>query len=539
MTPRPGRIFLPLLLSGMLATGLLLGGKMKDAGPVVEVVKYHDTLRTMAVEGAIEELIRYIDARYVDDLHRDSLIRKAIHSLMSQLDPHSEFLPSAEVQRLRETRDGRFSGIGVEFTIMDDTVYVLRTLPESPAREADLQPGDRLLQVDEHPVSGTGATPLFITESMRGEQGQRIRLKVWRPGIGNMDLQMRRASVHVPSVQAGLMLDSTVGYIAIRRFGAQTYREFMQEVERLSNEQGMEHLLLDLRGNPGGYLQEAVNILSQLFAERNRLLVYTVGRQKDRRDYQTSGKNFFRIGRLVVLVDEYSASASEIVAGAVQDWDRGLVAGRRTFGKGLVQEQYGLSNGAAVLLTVARYYTPSGRSIQRDYSDPVRYAETPAAPEGALPSGSDSTVYFTAKGREVYGGGGITPDVLFPPDTVRHSAAWAALTPWVHRYILQEFLLPGKDAEDAAGTGEAICWSRFQDMVRRRAPEWSSAVDKGPTAKALRLYLELEMTRLLEGEQAHHQLKVERDEEIRLALALFRDSLRFEALEASPEKRRR
>lgn len=540
---RPQRIFLPLLLSGMLATGLLLGGKMKDAGPVVEVVRYHDTLRTMAVEGAMEELVRYIDARYVDDLNRDSLIGKAIQSLMGQLDPHSEYLPPEEVRRLRETRDGRFSGIGVEFTIMDDTVYVLRTLEDSPAREAGLQPGDRLLQVDEQPVSGVEATVASISDRMRGEQGQRVRLKVWRPGVGNMDLQLRRASVQVPSVLPGMMLDSVTGYIAIRRFGAQTYREFMQQFERLSNEHSMQDLLLDLRGNPGGYLQEAVNILSQLFSERNRLLVYTVGRQKDRREYATSGKNFFPVGRLVILVDEYSASASEIVAGAIQDWDRGIIAGRRTFGKGLVQEQYSLSNGAAVLLTVARYYTPSGRSIQRDYSDAARYAEGSGLRlETALSNGPppvDTTKYLTAGGREVFGGGGITPDVLIPADTIRLTEAWKELTPWIHRFILQELVLPGLEAEAIEAKDDAYWWGRFREMIRRKAPAWSGALDKEAFARLMRRHLEGEITRVFEGEEAFNQFRIRQDEEIARAQALFRDPAAFEALQRPAAKPRR
>lgn len=534
---------MPLLLSGMLAAGLLLGGKMKDAGPVVEVVRYHDTLRTVAVEGAMEELVRYIDARYVDDLDRDSLIGNAIQGLMAQLDPHSEYLPPEEVRRLRETRDGRFSGIGVEFTIMDDTVYVLRTLEESPAREAGLQPGDRLLMVNEHAVSGVEASVASISERMRGEQGQRVRLKVWRPGVGNMDLQLRRATVQVPSVLPGMMLDSTTGYIAIRRFGAQTYREFMQQLEKLANDGPMQDLLLDLRGNPGGYLQEAVNILSQLFPERNRLLVYTVGRQKDRQEYTTSGKNFFPVGRLVVLVDEYSASASEIVAGAVQDWDRGLVAGRRTFGKGLVQEQYPLSNGAAVLLTVARYYTPSGRSIQRDYSDAARYREgsglRPETANGPGPVPADTTRFQTAGGRVVFGGGGIAPDILIPADTLRLTEAWKDLAPWVQRFILQELVLPGLEAEAIEQTGDTHWWDRYRDMIRRKAPDWAGQLENPAFARVMRHYLESEIIRIFRSEDEFNQWKVREDEEIRRGLTLFRDQAVFENLQQASNRNRR
>lgn len=521
----------------MLALGLLLGGRMQKAGPVVEVVRFHDTLRTVALEGSVEEMIRYIDARYVDQIGRDSLLQGAIESLMRRLDPHSEYLPPAEVLRLKESREGRFTGIGIEYTVMDDTVYVLRPIPGGPGQEAGLLPGDRLLTVDETPVSGQGLESLRIADLMRGEQGSRVRLKIWRPTAGLLDVSLQRANVEVPSVLPGAMLDENTGYISIRRFGTHTYREFMQELERLIHDEGMQHLVLDLRGNPGGYLHEAVNILSQLFAERNRLLVYTVGRQQDRREYHSTGRTFFDVGRLIVLVDEGSASASEIVAGAIQDWDRGLIAGRRTFGKGLVQEQYTLSHGGALLLTIARYFTPSGRSIQRDYSDPTRYKEEikerfrhgDHSPSG--PSAVDTNTYFTYHGRNVFGGGGITPDITLTADTVRASAVYQEWANRINRFILQE-LLANTDVLESDLLGQPdFLWDSFLAWALRTYGKKLPGLGRNAMTEALRMHLLLEMARINGGPEEQNRIQILYDPEIQAAVRLMSDKKAFAALQ--------
>jgi carboxyl-terminal processing protease len=537
------KILLPLLLSVMMSAGIILGGKMQDAGPIVEIIRYKDNLGNAAMEGPIEEMIRYIDARYVDPLSRDSLIKQAISTIVGQLDPHSDWLPPLEVQRLKESREGHFSGIGLEFTLLNDTVFVLRNLEDSPSSEAGILAGDRLLMINDSLIAGPGITYEKVATLIRGEQGSKVRLKLWRPGEGNLDVQVRRASISTPSVMPGIMLDSTTGYLAIKRFGATTYREFMQELEILSRDQGMKDLLIDLRGNPGGYLNEATNILSQLFEDRKNLLVYTVGRTNDRREYTSTGKVFFRVGKVILLVDEGSASASEIMAGAIQDWDRGLIAGRRTFGKGLVQEQYPLKDGSALLLTVSRYFTPSGRSIQRDYSDAQAYAKdlTSRSESGELTAAKpvftqDTTVFFTYGGREVFGGGGIVPDIHIPLDSVRVSTVYRQLLEVLPRFIIEEILQGNprytfEDITDHSKVLDQEVWAKYVQFVKKNNTKLAAQLESKSMAKAIRYRLFNEVGRILGGENAQNAITAGYDPEVQLTLGLFKQKKLFDDLD--------
>ncbi len=526
---------MPLLLCSMVALGMIFGGKMQGSGPVVEVVRYHDTLRAASMEGKIEELIRYIDARYVDEIGRDSLLEDAIHSLMGHLDPHSEYLSPAEVLRLRESREGVFTGIGVEFIIHEDTLHILRVLPGSPAEEKGLLPGDRILMANDSLLTGPELDHEKATAQLKGDQGSRVRLKIQREGVGLLDVRLRRTSIRVPSVSEGVMLDTTTGYVRIHRFGANTYREFMESIEILHKESNMKDLLIDLRGNPGGYLHEAINILSQLFPEKDRLLVYTVGREADRREYKTSGRRFFAVDRVVLLVDENSASASEIMAGAIQDWDRGLIAGRRTYGKGLVQEQYGLRDGSAIILTIARYYTPSGRSIQRDYSDLQAYEldvqarkERGELTQKTTANTTGSKTYSTYNGRSVFGGGGVSPDVFIPLDTTRNSAQIKAAQHHIPAFQLHE-IRSGQAGPDQLKDQEAL-WARFR--------QWSSQQDKTVQASiavvignpVFKQVLMRQVARYAGGEAEETRMNVFQDPEILTAWKLFQEKGVFERL---------
>lgn len=529
------QIWMPLLLCTMVALGMIFGGKMQASGPILEVVRYHDTLGTAVMEGKLEELIRYIDARYVDEIGRDSLVQEAISSLMGHLDPHSNYLAPAEVIRLKESREGIFTGIGVEFIIEQDTLHILRVLPGSPAEENGLLPGDRVLIVNDSLLVGPQLTSEHARSILAGEQGSRVRMKIERTGTGNMDIRLRRASIRVPSVSDGVMLDSVTGYVRIHRFGANTYREFMESIEDLHKASGMKDMLIDLRGNPGGYLHEAINILSQLFAEKDRLLVYTVGRESDRREYMTSGRRFFEVNRVVVLVDENSASASEIMAGAIQDWDRGLIAGRRTFGKGLVQEQYGLRDGSAIVLTIARYYTPSGRSIQRDYSDAEAYQQhtrdrkaSGELTQGSPSTGIDSKVYSTYNGRSVYGGGGINPDVFISYDTALDRPELRQILDLVPSFQLAEI------HRNFAGTAQLAdpdaVWKRFEQWLVKKDKSLGAALKDGPFASLVRLQVLKKVVHYIGGESEETRFNTTRDPEIKEALRLFHEKGVFEKL---------
>lgn len=531
----PPQIWMPLLLCSMVALGMIFGGKMQASGPILEVVRYHDTLGTATMEGKLEELIRYIDARYVDEIGRDSLLDDAISSLMGHLDPHSSYLTPEEVVQLKESREGIFTGIGVEFLLDHDTIHVLRVLPESPAEEKGLLPGDRILIANDSVLTGAGMTAKRARDILAGEQGSRVRLKIDRSGTGLMDVRMRRTSIRVPSVSDGILLDSLTGYVRIHRFGANTYREFMESIEVLHKTTGMKDLLIDLRGNPGGYLHEAINILSQLFAEKDRLLVYTVGREADRREYTTTGRRFFDVNRVVVLVDENSASASEIMAGAIQDWDRGLIAGRRTFGKGLVQEQYGLRDGSAIVLTIARYYTPSGRSIQRDYSDVRAYAQDVQARKdrGELTReqpevNTGSKTYSTYNGRTVYGGGGIKPDVFIPLDPLLDRPELGQLMALVPAFQLSE--IQRKHAGHGQLNQEEALWRRFLLWVEQTDKTLTLSLKNKEFAAVVKLELLRQVAHYIGGEAAETRLNAERDPEIREALRLFHAKGVFESL---------
>lgn len=438
------QIWLPLLFAVVLVAGMLIGMRLQSETPTVVM----DASGGNSPEGGkLEELLRYVDAKYVDNVSRDKLVDDAIHNILKQLDPHSTYIPAEQLQEVNEQLEGNFDGIGVEFLILDDTVVVVAPLSGGPSEEAGILASDKIIQVGDSVIAGIGITSSGIVDLLRGEKGSKVSISVLRgnePQLRRFTLTRDEIPMH--SVDVSYMLDSKTGYIKINRFSATTYEEFMKGLEELVKKHGMKDLVIDLRQNPGGYLQQATNILSQLFKEKGKLLVYTEGRSVHRSDYESTGRVFYDVRNIAVLIDEGSASASEIVAGALQDQDRAYILGRRSFGKGLVQEQYDLRDGSALRLTVARYYTPSGRSIQKSYSNTEAYENDvwDRLQSGELSSEdrmniADTTKYYTFSGRVVYGGGGIMPDVFVPIDTVVLNEYYAELRQhipqFVYRYI--------------------------------------------------------------------------------------------------------
>lgn len=427
-TTKKLNIWLPLLFSLVLAAGMFIGSRMATNPPTVaaiEIPKVEDLLPSTLGQGKLEELIRYIESRYVDDVNKDELVRQAIDNILFQLDPHSNYISAEQLQEVNEQLEGSFDGIGIEFLVVDDTVTVVSTIPGGPSQNAGILSGDKIVEVEDSLTIGKNIDYKGILGKLKGEKGSKIKIGV-RRGSAEKPLHfvVVRDKISVHSVEVAYMLDEVTGYIKINRFSANTYEEFMRALEDLVDNQGMKHLVIDLRQNGGGYLQEATDILSQLFSEKEKLLVYTEGKNVPRKDYNSTGRNFYDVSNLAILTDEGSASASEIIAGAIQDWDRGVIIGRRTFGKGLVQEQYRLRDGSAIRLTVARYFTPSGRCIQKPYDDRELYDEDLAerTENGELyeekqVEHTDTTRFFTGNGRVVYGGGGIQPDVFVPLDS--------------------------------------------------------------------------------------------------------------------------
>jgi carboxyl-terminal processing protease len=446
--PFPGKItvyvWLPMLLALTLVLGMTIGMKLQESAPALANDKQLDA-PGLGGQGKIEELIRYIEAKYVDEVDRDRLLDEAILSIIKQLDPHSSYIPAEQLREINEQLEGNFEGIGVEFMILDDTVTVVSALPGGPSEAAGIRPGDKIVMVGDSLIAGVNINSQKVMGLLRGDKGTKVSVSVKRSGEERLRrLQIVRDKIPMHSVEAAYMINKKTGYIKINRFSATTYEEFMRELERLVEKEGMKDLVIDVRHNPGGYLQQATNILSQLFSEKNKLLVYTEGRGVNRSNYESNGRAFFRIDGVAVLIDEGSASASEILAGAIQDHDRGVIIGRRSFGKGLVQEQYRLRDGSALRLTVARYFTPSGRSIQKPYTTredydndfSERWQSGELLSEERAPIG-DSIHYFTARGRVVYGGGGISPDVFVPMDTALLSEYYQELRQLAPAFIFR------------------------------------------------------------------------------------------------------
>lgn len=370
-----------------------------------------------------------IDNFYVDDADNNKIAEEGIKAMLKTLDPHSTYTDPKETKALLEQMEGSFGGIGIQFNIISDTLYVIQTTLNGPAERAGLLPGDKIVTVDGEAIAGVKKERSEIMNCLRGEKGTTVNIEVVRRGVERkIPFSLVRDNISTETVDAAYMIDKRNGYIRITSFGAKTHGEFVSKLDSLKS-LGMKNLILDLSGNGGGYLNSAVEILGELIGEES-LVVYTEGKNSPRSDYHAYGSGKFRKGNLVVIVDETSASASEILAGAVQDWDRGLIVGRRTFGKGLVQRPFQLPDGSMIRLTIARYYTPTGRCIQKPYGgDSVKYeddllnrynsGEMTSADSIHFP---DSLKTYTLRlQRPVYGGGGIMPDYFVPVDTMKYT----------------------------------------------------------------------------------------------------------------------
>ena len=365
-----------------------------------------------------------IDNFYVDDADNNKITEEGIKAMLKTLDPHSTYTDPKETKALLEQMEGSFGGIGIQFNIISDTLYVIQTTLNGPAERAGLLPGDKIVTVNDTVIAGVKKERSEIMTCLRGENIEVVRRGVDR----KIPFTLVRDNISTETVDAAYMIDKRNGYIRITSFGAKTHEEFVTKLDSLKK-RGMKNLILDLSGNGGGYLTSAVEIVGE-FIDKESLVVYTEGKKNPRSDYRAYSEGKFRKGNLVVIVDETSASASEILAGAVQDWDRGIIVGRRTFGKGLVQRPFQLPDGSMIRLTIARYYTPTGRCIQKPYdNDSTKYeddllnrynsGEMTRADKIHFP---DSLKVFTKRlNRPVYGGGGIMPDYFVPVDTTRYT----------------------------------------------------------------------------------------------------------------------
>ena len=381
------------------------------------------------------QFLNYVNNYYVDSTNNNKIVETAIRNVLKELDPHSVYVSKDDVRALNEPLEGNFDGIGIQYNVLFDTILILSVVPNGPSDKVGLMPGDRIMKIGTENVAGIGINTQGVRTRLLGKKGSRISLSVKRRGLNRiLDFDIERESITIHSIEASYMVDEQVGYIKLDKFSANTLREFDEAVKRLQK-QGMKSMILDLEGNGGGYLNVAID-LADRFLDDDKMILYTEGTNSPRSNFISHLKGNFEKGNLVLLIDEGSASASEILSGAIQDWDRGLIIGRRSFGKGLVQRPFMLNDGSLIRLTVARYYTPTGRLIQKSYNKGIaeykndintRYLKGEMISKDSIHF-IDSLRYLTLKKKRlVYGGGGIMPDIFVPIDTTKYSSLYKEL----------------------------------------------------------------------------------------------------------------
>ena len=437
------QVWLPLLFAFTMIVGMWIGfslsSSMGNPG--------NGLFSRSASSTSLQEILDLVRKRYVDTVNVPAITDSAIEGVLDQLDPHSAYIPASELAEVNEDLEGNFQGIGIEFNVLDDTLTVVNVLPGGPSEKAGLMVGDQLLKVGDSLIVGKKIANERVRKLLKGPEGSQVTITILRDGH-QKQVTITRGLIPLNSLDASYMLDPKTGYIKLNKFSATTYQEFMKAMDSLKVK-GMDKLVLDLRDNGGGYIEQAVEIADE-FLDDNKLIVYTQGINSPKKEYRAEHPGLFEKGKLVVLIDEGTASASEILTGSLQDWDRATIIGRRSFGKGLVQEQYSLSDGAALRLTIARYYTPLGRCIQKSYAKGIRVYENDLfnrIHDGELLNADSNKValgkpYTTPLGKKVYGGGGIMPDVFVPFDTSEYSPVISrlykhnTLSDFVYRYYI-------------------------------------------------------------------------------------------------------
>ncbi len=416
-------VYLPIVFALILILGIFIGNTFHLDNSKGIISSNHSGKYTK-----IDEILKYVYEEYVDTIKQDKLVDKTIVAMLQQLDPHSAYITKDEIADMNEPLQGNFEGIGVEFNIVNDTIRVVNAIPGGPAEKVGVMGGDKVILVDGKKMAGVKITNKGVMEKLKGKGGTKVKVTMMRRGKKELlDFTITRGTIPIHSIDVAYMVSAKTGYIKISRFAATTYDEYMEAFKKLQNK-GMVQLIVDLRGNGGGYLNTAVSIADEFLTD-GKEIVYTQGKARPRKDYKATATGDFEHGKLMVLIDDGSASASEILSGALQDNDRAMIIGRRSFGKGLVQEQSEFADSSAIRLTIARYYTPTGRCIQKSYANGVNayYDEEYARyTNGEMENADsmkvkDSIKFRTPMGKVVYGGGGITPDVFVPMDTAGHS----------------------------------------------------------------------------------------------------------------------
>ncbi|MDF1673485.1 MAG: S41 family peptidase [Vicingaceae bacterium] len=443
-------IFLPLIILGSVVVGIILGGVLTPSNINNQNILFPQN-KKFNTATKLNEILNFIEDMYVDTVDEKKLTESSISSMLSELDPHSYYIPAQDFDGMNDPIEGSFEGIGVEFRIKDDTVMIISPIANGPSEKLGIKAGDRIINVGEVRIAGVGITNDSIIKLLKGPRGTKVDVDIVRPGYKKkFHYTITRDQIPITSVDAPYLIKDKIGYLRITRFSKTTYQEFYNATVKLKKK-GMNQLIIDLRGNGGGVLSAATDIADEILS-KNKMIVYTHGRSRSREEIYATANGMLEDIEVVIIINENSASASEILAGAVQDNDRGTIIGRRSFGKGLVQEQVMWPDGSALRLTVARYYTPTGRCIQKSYEGGLEeyHAESYNRYEnGELLSVDsinfpDSLKYYTPEGKLVYGGGGIMPDVFVPIDTTDGTPYLYELR---YRGILHEFALNFADSK--------------------------------------------------------------------------------------------
>lgn len=525
---------IPLWIFFALALGVLMGYGIRN------FTSGRPTFKFTTRVSKLDQVLNYVNEHYVDSVDVKEIEENAIISALTELDPHSVYLSSVIATRENEQMEGEYEGVGIEFLIVDDTIQVVSALSGGPSKEVGIYAGDKIITVNDSTVAGVDITTSKVIEILKGPEGTSVDVGIKRGDKEELlDFTITRAPIPLNSIDVAYMISEDVGYIKINRFSLKTSKEYKIHLNKLVNA-GMESLIIDLRGNGGGIMQDALEVLDEIIGG-NKLLLSAEGRNYKRTEYQALLDGMFEQGRLAILIDEGSASASEIVAGAVQDWDRGVLIGRRTFGKGLVQQSYNLRGGSELRLTVARYYTPSGRSIQRSYKNGVedyysdyyhRLDSGELISKDSIKVDSSLIKYTLLNERPVYGGGGIIPDVFVPVDT-------SSTTDFITKvfserlpseFVYQYFSENRSQLENYKSAGEfedkflfgTTLYNRFVEFATSRLPEETLSANNISKSKAeLSVYIKAIIARQLFGNEGFYVVMNDSDDAILKALSVL------------------
>ncbi|WP_366185245.1 S41 family peptidase [Flavobacterium ovatum] len=509
--------YLPLLLGATLALGLVLGEWMQTSNE-------NPFLTKNSSKNKLNRLIDFIENDYVDDVNTDSIVNLTVDKIMKQLDPHSIYVPPREQVRVEENMRGDFVGIGVSFYMFKDTLAVIRPVDNGPSAKAGIKSGDRILYADKTKLFGRKLPSDSLFSKLKGERGSTIQLVVYRKSEQKkINISLKRDVIPLKSVDVALLLDSKTGYVKINRFSETTYTEFKKGLLQLKKT-GMNCLILDLRNNGGGYMEQAIAIADD-FLKNKQLIVFTKNRKGVIENTYATENGAFENGKVIILINENSASASEILAGAIQDNDRGTIVGRRSFGKGLVQREMNFEDGSAVRLTVARYYTPTGRSIQKSYSkgnesyfkeSESRFLTGELYAKDSIKI-ADSLKFKTPKGRIVYGGGGIVPDVFVPIEIEDANVNYLMQSGLVSNFVFEQLDLHRKDFKQESFKefmSRMSLTDKYYDVFQRFVYKNRLALDLAKNKEVVKRYLSAEFARQLYGDNQYYELLLKEDKMI-------------------------